>query len=40
MGQRITQRIYECDQCGKVPEHGESMWEMETEIWCEECANE
>lgn len=25
MGQRITQRIYTCDLCGKTPDDGEFM---------------
>lgn len=37
MGNRITQRIYECSECGKIPENGEYLWHMGSEIWCEEC---
>lgn len=40
MGQRITQKIYTCDKCGKIPEDGEYMWYMGNEIWCEECCEE
>ena len=39
MGQRITQRIYECAICGKTPEDGEYMYEMCGEHWCYECSN-
>ncbi len=39
MGHRVTQRIRECSQCGKIPEDGEYMWYMGYEIWCEECCN-
>lgn len=39
MGHRIVQKIHECQQCGKIPEDGETLWEMGTEIWCDECAN-
>jgi hypothetical protein len=37
MGQRITQRIYECSQCEKKPMDGEHLWYMGAEIWCKEC---
>ncbi len=37
MGRRLTQRIYECSICGRIPEDGEYLWEMGTEYWCEEC---
>ena len=43
MGQRITQRIYDCDICGRTPEDGEDMWEMYNGngcvYLCESCAN-
>ncbi len=39
MGHRVTQRIHECSQCGKIPEDGEYLWYMGYEIWCEECCN-
>ena len=39
MGHRITQRIHECSQCGKIPEDGEYLWYMGDEIWCEECCD-
>lgn len=39
MGQRITQRIYTCDLCGKTPDDGEYMWHMCNEIWCKECCD-
>ena len=41
MGQRITQVIYECSDCGITPEDGEDVWEMYNgngkEIICEKC---
>lgn len=37
MGNRITQRIYKCDVCGKTPEDGEYLWHMGNEVWCREC---
>lgn len=37
MGRRLTQRILECDICHKIPEDGEYIWEMNTELWCEAC---
>ena len=40
MGQRITQRIYTCSLCNKVPEDGEYMWFMGNQIWCEKCCDE
>ncbi len=39
MGQRITQTIYTCTQCGQIPEDGEYMWHMSQEIWCGKCIN-
>lgn len=39
MGQRITQRIYTCDLCGKTPDDGEYMWHMCNEVWCKECCD-
>lgn len=39
MGHRITQRIHSCDCCGKIPEDGEYMWYMGTEIWCSQCCD-
>jgi len=39
MGHRLTQRILECDVCGKVEEDGEYMWEMGTEVWCKDCCD-
>ena len=39
MGHRITQRIYSCDVCGKIPEDGEYMWYMGVEIWCSQCCD-
>ena len=39
MGQRITQRILECDLCNKIPKNGDNMWQMGNELWCEECCN-
>ena len=40
MGYRITQRIYQCDKCGRTPEDGEYMWHMGNEIWCKKCCDE
>jgi len=38
MGQRTTQRILECKLCGRTPEDGEYMWEMNSDgYWCEIC---
>jgi len=37
MGRRITQRILTCDLCGRTPENGEYLWEMNGEHWCEKC---
>ncbi len=37
MGNRQVQRIYECNRCGIIPEDGENMWWMGSEIWCEKC---
>ena len=39
MGGRTYQRILECSECRRVPEHGEPMWEMGGEHWCEECCD-
>ena len=39
MGQRITQRIYECDVCGETPDNGEYLWHMGMEMWCEKCCD-
>ena len=39
MGHRLIQRIYECTLCGKIPEDGESCWEMGSQVWCEECCD-
>ena len=39
MGKRITQRIYECSLCAKIPEDGELLWNMNNETWCEECCD-
>jgi len=40
MGQRITQRIYDCDLCNKTPEDGECMWEMGSQVWCKKCIDD
>ena len=40
MGQRLTQRILQCDVCGHAPEDGEHVWEMGWEIWCESCCDD
>jgi hypothetical protein len=40
MGNRITQKIYECSICGKTPENGEHMWHMGNETWCKKCCEE
>jgi len=37
MGHRITQTIYKCDICDKIPEDGEYLWHMNRQVWCEEC---
>ena len=37
MGQRTTQRILECDDCGRTPEDGEYMWEMCGKYICSTC---
>lgn len=37
MGNRIIQRILECDKCGVIPENGEKMWVMGYGVWCEQC---
>lgn len=37
MGHRTTQRILECSTCGITPDHGEYLWEMDSEYWCESC---
>ena len=37
MGNRVTQRIYECSICEQIPEDGEYLWHMGNEIWCEKC---
>ena len=39
MGHRIMQRILECAICNKAPDHGEPLWEMCGQYWCEECCN-
>lgn len=39
MGQRITQRIYECGDCGRFPQDGEHMWEMSGENICSLCVD-
>ena len=38
MGRKITQRIYVCSLCGKIPDDGEHLWEMCGEYWCKDCA--
>ena len=38
MGQRITQRIYVCSDCGETPNDGEYMWRMDRgRVVCENC---
>lgn len=37
MGQRTTQRILECGDCGRTPEDGEYMWEMCGKHICSTC---
>jgi len=39
MGSRTYQRILECAECGRVPGHGEPMWEMGNVYWCDDCCN-
>ncbi len=40
MGHRTTQRILDCAVCGKTPDNGAYMWEMNSEYWCEDCCND
>ena len=40
MGNRIFQRILSCDKCGKTPAHGEPLWQMRREHWCERCCED
>jgi hypothetical protein len=40
MGQRLTQKIYECSLCNNIPEDGENLWQMGNEVWCEKCCDE
>ena len=37
MGHKTQQRILECGDCGRIPEHGEDMWEMCGEYICADC---
>ena len=37
MGQRLTQRILVCDECGRTPDDGEHLWEMAGEYICKDC---
>ena len=38
MGQRITQRIYVCSDCGETPNDGEYMWHMgRGRVVCQDC---
>ena len=37
MGQRVIQRILECGDCGRTPDDGEYMWEMNGQYICSEC---
>ena len=37
MGRRITQRIIECDECGRIPDDGEYLWEMAGDYICHSC---
>ena len=39
MGQRITQRIFECSICEQIPEDGEHLWHMGSETWCKSCCD-
>jgi len=40
MGQRVTQRILQCDECGKTPSNGEYLWEMPKNTHlCQSCAD-
>jgi hypothetical protein len=39
MGQRVTQRILECQECGVVPEDGDYLWEMCGGYTCKECVD-
>lgn len=38
MGRLVIQRILECYECGKTPDHGERMWEMPDGFICEPCS--
>lgn len=40
MGQRLTQKIYECSLCNNIPQDGEHLWRMSNEVWCKECCDE
>ena len=40
MGQRLTQKIYECSLCNNIPEDGQHLWQMGNEVWCKECCDE
>ena len=37
MGRKIIQRIHSCDKCDEIPEDGEPLWEMGTQVICENC---
>ncbi len=37
MGHRTTQRILECDDCRRIPDDGEYMWEMCGRYICKDC---
>jgi hypothetical protein len=37
MGRRVTQRILECGECGRIPDDGEYLWEMGGEYICSDC---
>ena len=37
MGQRLTQRILVCDECGRTPDDGEYLWEMSSKHICKNC---
>jgi ribosomal protein L37AE/L43A len=40
MGNRITQRIYECSYCGRIPDDGEYMWHMDAgKVMCQTCSD-
>ena len=39
MGNRVTQRVFQCDVCGTTPDDGKYLWQMGREYWCEDCCD-